>query len=75
MRDTVIFAAFLLLLILAVVLLARLLCLEMTARRFPPPSSVEETSVSLILDFAWRAFSANRLSWRAPAIQPLRVIR
>jgi hypothetical protein len=31
--------------------------------------------VSLILDFAWGAFSANRLSLREPAILPLRVIR
>ena len=43
MRDTVIFAAFLLLLIIAVVLL------EMTGRRFPPPWSVEEQSACFLV--------------------------
>jgi hypothetical protein len=32
-------------------------------------------SVSWILDFAWSAFSTNRLSWREPATLPLHVIR
>jgi hypothetical protein len=35
----------------------------------------DNASVSLILVFAWSAFSANCLSTREPAILPLRVIR
>ena len=35
----------------------------------------KNVGVSLILDFSWSAFSANRLSKREPAILPLRVTR
>src|SRR4029077_11230783 len=50
-------------------------------RPCPPPLAasrrpgLSRKRVSLILDFAWSAFSTNRLSWREPATLPLRVIR
>ena len=35
----------------------------------------DNANVSLILDFAWSAFSANRLSWRELVILLPRAIR
>ena len=41
----------------------------------PPNEPLPAALVGVSLNFAWSAFSANRLSFREPAILPFRVIR